>query len=141
MGNNHSAYIKKINFEDMQHAIKDNEKSVIINTLTPDKQQCLIKGTITIEEEIKILNHYLSKDTKIRIIIYGINACDPTMLQKYNQLMNLGFYNIYIYPGGMFEWLLLQDIYGEDVFPTTTKEKDLLRFKGRQQFNIKMIDY
>lgn len=141
MGNNYSANIKKINFEDMQHAIKDNEKSVIINTLIPDKQQCLIKGTITIEEEIKILNHYLSKDTKIRIIIYGINACDPTILQKYNQLMNLGFYNIYIYPGGMFEWLLLQDIYGEDIFPTTTKEKDLLRFKGRQQFNIKMIDY
>ena len=30
----------------------------------------------------------------------------------------------------MFEWLLLQDIYGDDEFPTTTKELDILKYKG-----------
>jgi len=44
-----------------------------------------------------------------------------------------------VYPGGLFEWLLLQDIYGEDNFPTTKKEMDILRFKGKQIFNKLLI--
>ena len=50
--------------------------------------------------------------------------------RKYNQLMQLGFKNVYIYPGGLFEWLLLQDIYGNELFPTTNEEKDLLKYKS-----------
>ena len=42
----------------------------------------------------------------------------------------MGFSQIYVYPGGIFEWLLLQDIYGEDSFPTTKKELDILKYKG-----------
>jgi hypothetical protein len=41
----------------------------------------------------------------------------------------LGFENVYIYRGGMFEWLLLQDIYGFDEFQTTSKITDLLKYK------------
>jgi hypothetical protein len=29
----------------------------------------------------------------------------------------------------MFEWLLLQDIYGAASFPTTSKELDILKYK------------
>ena len=29
----------------------------------------------------------------------------------------------------MFEWMLLQDIYGTDDFPTTINELDILKFK------------
>ena len=29
----------------------------------------------------------------------------------------------------MFEWLLLQDIYGYDNFPTTIKELDILKYR------------
>ena len=43
--------------------------------------------------------------------------------------MRLGFINIYVYPGGMFEWLCLQDIYGSEHFPTTTEETDILMQK------------
>ena len=39
------------------------------------------------------------------------------------------FKNVYIYKGGLFEWLLLQDIYGKDLFPTTTEILDILRYK------------
>lgn len=142
MGNAQSSSINKnINFEDLQSAIKDNEKTIIINTLDSNNQNCLIKGTISIDDEVKILNTYITKNTTIRIIIYGSNACDMTIIKKYEQLIGLGFYNVFIYPGGLFEWLLLQDIYGEDMFPTSCKETDILKYKGRQHFNIKLLDY
>ena len=44
-------------------------------------------------------------------------------MKKYDQLIGLGFVNVFIYPGGLFEWLLLQDIYGYDNFPTQNKKE------------------
>jgi len=38
--------------------------------------------------------------------------------------------NLYVYIGGLFEWLLLQDIYGDEEFPTTSKIIDILKYKG-----------
>jgi len=70
------------------------------------------------------------------IIVYGKNANDDAVHKKYQQLMGLGFKNVRVYPGGMFEWLLLQDIYGTTSFPTTSRELDILKFKsqsGRQK--------
>ena len=32
----------------------------------------------------------------------------------------------------MFEWLLLQDIYGNDNFPTTSKDLDILKYKPKK---------
>ena len=60
-------------------------------------------------------------------------------MKKYNQLINLGFANVYIYPGGLFEWLLLQDVYGKDSFPTNIIEIDILKFKGKSIFNFYLI--
>jgi hypothetical protein len=37
---------------------------------------------------------------------------------------------LYVYIGGLFEWLLLQDIYGDEEFPTTAKIIDILKYKG-----------
>jgi hypothetical protein len=50
-------------------------------------------------------------------------------MKKYLKLQELGFSNIYIYPGGLFEWLCLQDIYGHDSFKTTKQEIDILKYK------------
>ncbi len=127
MGNTHS--IKKINFEDMQFALKNPELYLIINTLPLNEQQCLIIGTTDANLEEQTINEYLKNNTNIRIIIYGKNCNDETTEKKYTQLTNIGFYNIYLYNGGLFEWLLLQDIYGNDIFPTTKKELDILKFK------------
>jgi hypothetical protein len=41
----------------------------------------------------------------------------------------------------MFEWLLLQDIYGKELFPTTKKELDLLRYKSNQLLSIGLLEY
>jgi hypothetical protein len=94
-------------------------------------QGCLIPGTLPIDEEEGTINASLStSDGKNReIIVYGKNANDETVHKKYQQLMSLGFRNVGIYPGGMFEWLLLQDIYSAASFPTTSKELDILKYK------------
>lgn len=117
-----------IGFEDVKTAIK-NKKYLIINTLPSTDQQCLIQGTIYANDEETIINDYILKDDDICIIIYGRNATDKSCNQKYDQLKKLGFDSVYIYTGGLFEWLLLQNIFGEVEFPTTTVCKDLIQYR------------
>ena len=138
MGNTYS--IKKINFEDMQKFMKDTG-CIIINTLPIDRQQCLITGTIDANNETTTINHLIKTELERKIVIYGDNACDEGLVNKYNQLLKLGFTNVHIYAGGMFEWLLLQDIYGDDFFPTTKKCSDILSFKGKPFTERLMIGY
>jgi Rhodanese-like domain len=139
MGNTQS--IQKISFEDIQTAIKNPESYLLINTLPLSEQRCLIKNTCNAEKEIEIINKYMNKYNKnIKIIIYGKNSNDYTAQKKYEQLISLGFYNIYIYLGGMFEWLLLQDIYGQEEFPTTSKELDILKYKPNSTLNVCLLE-
>jgi hypothetical protein len=133
--------MKKINYEDMQTVIKNPEIYLIINTMSPSDQKCLIVNTTFAEEEETLINKYLKENKNIRIIIYGKNCNDESVQKKYQQLLSLGFYNIFVYTGGMFEWLLMQDIYGKDLFPTTKKEVDLLKYKPSQLLNIALLEY
>ena len=138
MGNSKS--INKINFESVQNIINNNitcGQFMIINTLDNNNQDCLIKNTLSPQEEINALNNYLKNNKSINILIYGENCCDTKVIDKFNQLYKLGFSNLYIYIGGLFEWLLLQDIYGDDEFPTTTKIIDILKYKGKSNKFIK----
>lgn len=127
--------INKITFEDMQKIINSNNY-LIINTLDITNQECLIKNTILPNKEVEELNKYLKENKKIKIVIYGENCSDNKVVDKYNQLYKLGFINLYVYIGGIFEWLLLQEIYGEDEFPTTTKILDILKYKGISKINM-----
>ena len=128
MGINYSKY--NINFETLQQIIinKDN-KNIIVNTLPSNEQSMLILNTLNYSNEENIINNAIKQNLKINIFIYGKNYNDETIYIKYKQLINLGFTNVYIYMGGLFEWLLLQDIYGNELFPTTSKELDFLKFK------------
>ena len=139
MGNTQS--IKKINYEDMQTVIKNAEAYLIINTLPPSEQQCLIVNTTFAVDEENIINKYMKENKNIRIVIYGKNCNDDTTNKKYQQLLTLGFYNIFLYTGGLFEWLLLQDIYGKELFPTTKKEVDILKYKPRKTLHAGLIGY
>jgi len=124
----------KVNFEDIQFYLKQKQKNcLLINVLQENEQKCLIKGTTPINDEIQLINNNLY-NPKITIIIYGKNSCEDKIIKKYNQLQALGFVNIYVYTGGLFEWLLLQDIYGKEEFPTTSEELDILKYKGRSVF-------
>lgn len=133
--------MKKINYEDMQTVIKNPEIYLIINTLNHNEQQCLIINTISVNDEEILINKFIKENKSIRIIIYGKNCNDESIDKKYQQLCSLGFYNILVYLGGMFEWLMLQDIYGKDLFPTTKKEVDLLKYKSSQSLNIGLLEY
>jgi hypothetical protein len=64
------------------------------------------------------------------ILIYGKHACDLTPDTKYSQLTDLGFTQVYVYNGGLFEWLILQDIYGNE-FTTTSKIRDILQYRPK----------
>ena len=138
MGNTQS--IPRINFEDIQFSIKNRDTTIIINTLPNTIQDCLIKNTIPSYQEEEIVNSIIKTGRKdIKIIIYGKNSNDDTVYKKYQQLIQLGFYNVYIYTGGLFEWMLLQDIYGAEDFPTTKKELDILKFKGNRVLGVGLL--
>ena len=142
MGNSQSSSVNKINFEDVQFTIKNRESCLLINTLDENNQDCLIINTVNMNQEEQIINKLISNGkTDVKIIVYGKNGNDEKIYKKYNQLLSLGFYNVYIYTGGMFEWLLLQDIYTSKEFPTTKKELDILRFKANRVFNIPLLEY
>ena len=141
MGNSNS--IQKVNFEDVQYLLNKKDNYLLINTLSDTEQECLITTTITAEKEVELLNSYLKTQHKyiIKIIIYGKNSNDDKIHTKYKQLVSLGFYNVYIYTGGLFEWMLLQDIYGEKEFPTTKKELDILKFKPNKKLGIELLEF
>jgi hypothetical protein len=127
------------NFEDVQHIITNNKnnithKTLLINVLKEYEQACLIKNTIDAKNEVNIINECLKTHKHIHIIIYGKHNCDENVEKKQKQLSSLGFVNVFAYKGGIFEWLLLQDIFGNDLFPTTTNELDILKFKPPSHF-------
>ena len=134
-----SPSVRKVNFEDVQYAIKQRQNYLLINTLDNSEQDCLISKTVVISKEETLINEYLNKKINVNIIVYDKNANAPNLMKKYEQLIGLGFINVYIYPGGLFEWLLLQDIYGIDDFPTTKTELDHLKFKGSSMFTTYLI--
>ena len=134
-----SPTIKKVNFEDIQQIFRTNQNSLLINTLSANEQSCLIKGTVSIQDEIRLINENMHRSS-INIIVYGKNTSETSPYKKVEQLMGLGFYNVYLYPGGLFEWLCLQDIYGVEEFPTTSKELDILRYKPVSAFTLRLKD-
>jgi len=141
MGNKVS--VKKVGFEDVQYIFKSNRNHIIMSTLSDSTQDCIIRGTISPEDEVSVINKSIGKSSPY-IIIYGRNCTDESVYDKYHSLLALGFANVWVYPGGLFEWLCLQDIYGEENFPTTSTEIDILKYKPDVVFNtlfLTDIDY
>ena len=128
MGLSSSQCYKFASYKDVQNAISvlGKNNTILINTLPSNKQSILIKGTCAIEKEEQIINDALQHNSSIFIIIYAAHNCDRSVFQKYEQLRSLGFVNIYIYSGGLFEWLCLQDIYGDNYFQTISKQHEKL---------------
>ncbi len=141
MGNTQSSNVKA-NFEDVQYALKTDEKCLLINTLNDREQDCLIPKTIHASHEEAIINKLIHENIKnIKIIVYGRNCNDENIYKKQGQLLSLGFHEVYVYVGGIFEWLMLQDIYSPAEFPTTKKENDFLKYKPSKAFNVQLLQY
>lgn len=125
----------RVNFEFVQQVIQGDtitntsNNAILLNTLPDTEQSCIIQGSVIAAKEEEIVNNLIRRDKKKLIIVYGRNHSDLTVYKKYNQLKNLGLSNVKIYVGGMFEWLCLQDIYGKELFKTSSYETDILRYK------------
>ena len=134
MGNQVSL-VPKVSYEDIQMVVYRNmhvkHSTLIINTLPPSLQHCLIQTTLDIRFEERIVNTFIQQKPDIMIIVYGKNSNDITILHKYEQLVKLGFTNVHIYTGGIFEWMLLHEIYGKDLFKITKYEIDILRYRPK----------
>jgi hypothetical protein len=139
MGNYQS--IQKANFEDVQQALTQRNRTILISTM-PTHETCLIIGTTPFSMEEELINNLLAKKKKdVLILVYGKNTNDESVVAKYKQLQSLGFSNVYVYLGGMFEWLLLQEVYGSGNFQTTAKELDILKYKPTQSMGARLLTY
>ena len=122
------------NYCSIQHAIK--LEKTIIHIMNIADETILIKGTLTAEQEVQRINAWINDiehTANNDIFIYGYSNADfNKLLQRQKQLNGLGFKNVHIYFGGMFEWLLLRDVYGADEFPVDGLIKgaalDILRY-------------
>jgi len=129
---NFRSNIIRIGFEIMKKMIVNPDPTpvFIINTLSMNEQNCLLLNTLEASQEEKIINEYVQDyNFNIILVVYGKNAHDPSAENKCKELMKLGFSKVHWYVGGMFEWLLLQEIYGKEEFPTTHHCKDLLYYR------------
>jgi hypothetical protein len=124
-------YINKVGFEDVLK-IKPG-LTILINTLPLDEQSYLIKNTTKFDNEENIINESMKNDCQLVIIIYGKNSLDGSIEEKYSQLKNIGYTEkkLYIYYGGLFEWCMLQDIFGIDNFESIGKCIDVLKYKPK----------
>ena len=126
---------RRVNFEDIKKSKQNGY--VLINTLPSNQQTCLIKNTVPSDKEVQVVEKAIKEN--IVIIIYGYNSNDPAIYKKYNQLVGLGHTKTFLYCGGLFEWLLLQDIYGKDEFNTTINQLDILKYKPDSDLNKLLI--
>lgn len=117
------------NYDDVRHS-----QCLLIHTM--EDESILIDRTLTIEKETAKINSLLADHNyDIHIIIYGKNVDDyEALVQKRVQLLKLGFRNVWFYPGGLFEWILLRDVYGTRQFPTTVDAKDLIKYRPKSAF-------
>uniref|UniRef100_A0A6C0D2C4 Rhodanese domain-containing protein n=1 Tax=viral metagenome TaxID=1070528 RepID=A0A6C0D2C4_9ZZZZ len=118
------------NFHQLQDRMKkQGNELILINTLPLTRQDCLIKGTLKAFIEVEYMNKLLKTNKNKEIIVYGIHHTDTSVIQKYNQLKKLGFTNVHIYFGGMYEWLLLQEVFDTTNFQTDGMIKNIVDYK------------
>lgn len=130
MGN---SVTRRASFEDVEYA--QNGHALLISVLEENDQSVLIEGTVSLENEVAEVEYAIS--SKRAIIIYGKNANDEKVYVKYDQLVKLGG-RPYIYSGGMFEWLLLQDVFGDRI-KTTAPTLDILKYRPFNILNTKYL--
>ena len=122
--------MRKSGFEDIQQYIQSNDPNLIlINVLDPTDQDILILKTVHCQNEVALVNKAMS-DKKC-IIVYGYNNNDERVVAKYNQILKLGHANVSVYVGGLFEWLMLNDIYGSEQFPVTKQCNDFYKYRPK----------
>lgn len=110
---------------------------ILISTLPEDTQGCLIPQTVACHDEERWINDVLERKKQglYTVIVYGANHLDATVDRKCAQMRTMGFRSVHAYLGGMFEWLLLHEVFGEENFPVAQPSRsgvpDILAFRPR----------
>lgn len=123
MGQIYSSY-NNCNYIQLQEKIENKNQVVLLTTLSTNDY--LIKGTIHVNLECDFVNNLAKKDKSKEIVVYGKDHLDMRVIKKYNELKKIGFVNVSIYFGGLFEWALLQETYGKSNFQTDGNVDDLM---------------
>ena len=125
MGNTISSVpvLERATFDDLTNA-----SYLIINVLNDTEQDVLIQGTVPCTEEVVQVEKAIQE--KRVIIIYGRNNHDDKVWIKHAQLKKLGG-KAKVYVGGLFEWILLQELYGNERFPLTSYKFDPYQYSPK----------
>jgi len=92
--------------------------SLILSTMITQRGSPFILGTLSKQlEEVTLSAMLRTKRFNIPILVYGHNSFDKTVETMCNILLNRGFTHVFVYIGGMFEWLLLNKLYGNNACP------------------------
>jgi hypothetical protein len=111
---------KCVGFEDIKKIISCPKKEyLLINTMDADSQDVTIKSTLECDKEETTVNNVLNdyRVPDMPIVVYGKNCADMSVEKKREQLIGFGLKDVFIYYGGLFEWLLLNELYGDEEFP------------------------
>ena len=125
MGNKESFTVEKASFENV---LLLEKSGVLISVFAEDDQNLLIAGTVPCAKEVEAVESAIA--AKRSIIVYGRNSHDERVFTKYAQIKKLGGL-VKVYLGGLFEWILLNEIYGNDRFPLTAKVVDLYQYRPK----------
>lgn len=125
MGNKESTPVEKAPFESV---LALGRTGVLISVFDEDDQNLLIVGTVSCAKEVEAVERAIAAKTSI--LVYGRNWHDERVYAKYAQIKKLGGL-VKVYLGGLFEWILLNEIYGNDRFPLTAKVVDLYQYRPK----------
>lgn len=127
-----SVSLEKVSSLDIKYIQQERmNEFYIITTLKQTSLHAipLIAGTLEPNDEERIINDLIkNKEFDKGIVIYGANSCDVKVIEKYKQILKLGFTNVFVYIGGLFEWLLLVEAY-PNIFHVKTRD-------GNPQWNV-----
>ena len=122
---NHQSVSDRVNFDDV---VSKEATTILINVMEDVDQNVLIKGTVPCNDEVaEVQKAILERST---VIVYGRNCHDDRVFSKYVQIKKLGG-KPKVYLGGLFEWMLLHEVYGNDRFPLTTDKFELYQYRPK----------
>jgi rhodanese-related sulfurtransferase len=106
--------IKQIGVTDFKKLLGTG-RVLLFNALKKDYHSCVIPGTIPYTVMKKVIKNMKEEDI---VVVYCANySCNLSHKFAEKKLGHLE--TVYIYSGGVFEWLLLQKKYGKKKYPSS----------------------
>jgi len=106
--------IKEIGVTDFTKLL-GTDRVLLFNGLKKQYHSCIIPRTIPYSDMKKVIKNM--KEENIAVVYCANYSCNASHKFAEKKLSHLE--TVYIYRGGVFEWLLLQKKYGKKKYPTS----------------------